>query len=119
MSHTPGPWVVSDTLENCIQIKAPAIDIDPSASDAARDYFQTIATVTQRDPHPRSRGGISRETCMANAALIQAAPELLKACLWLLTFYEARMKPEDLLPDNLGNKHAAARSAVALARRQL
>lgn len=63
--HTPGPWHVSD-----VDAVNPRID----GSDG-----RGIAHATQRDPHPITGQGISIQQAMANARLIAAAPDLLKA----------------------------------------
>ena len=68
--HTPGPWVVRDADTMCPVIDSPNV---------GKGYWASLATATQRDPHPREGGGISMETARANARLIAAAPELLEA----------------------------------------
>jgi hypothetical protein len=70
---TPGPWSVHDTGINCLRITA-IIPME-NVPHEFRDYYGSIASVTQRDEHPRYGAGISRQTCAANARLIAAAPE--------------------------------------------
>ena len=70
--HTPGPWAVRD---DGMDYTCPIID-SPSVG---KGYYASIATATQRDPHPREGGGIPIATARANARLIAAAPDLLAA----------------------------------------
>jgi hypothetical protein len=74
---TPGPWAVQDIGINCLRITA-SIPTE-NVPHEFRDYYSSIATVTQRDAHPRYDAGISRQTCAANARLMAAAPDLLEA----------------------------------------
>ena len=71
-AHTPGPWIVRDDE---MDYACPIID----SASVGRGYYASIATATQRDPHPREGGGISIATARANARLIAAAPDLLAA----------------------------------------
>lgn len=68
--HTPGPWVAVDTGSICLLIRG-----DVPRSRNASDYYTTLASVTQRDPHPEFAGGIDMATAWANARLIAAAPD--------------------------------------------
>jgi hypothetical protein len=75
--YTPGLWAVQDIGSNCLRITGNMpLENVPHES---RDYYSSIASVTQRDEHPRYGAGISRQTCAANARLISSAPELLDA----------------------------------------
>ena len=74
--HTPGPWAVRD---DGMDYTCPIID-SPSVG---RGYYASIATATQRDPHPREGGGIPIATARANARLIAAAPDLMEAIVRL------------------------------------
>lgn len=73
--HTPGPWRIDLENYSCGQVRADCLAC--SCDGELRGYYQTIATVTQRDAHPVFGGGIPRATMEANARLIAAAPELL------------------------------------------
>jgi hypothetical protein len=75
--HTPGPWSVQDIGINCLRITS-NIPME-NVPHEFRDYYSSIASVTQRDEHPRYGAGISRQTCAANARLMAAAPDLLEA----------------------------------------
>jgi hypothetical protein len=59
--HTPGPWVVRDADTMCPVIDSPNV---------GKGYWASLATATQRDPHPREGGGISMEMARANARLM-------------------------------------------------
>lgn len=74
---TPGPWSVQDIGSNCLRITS-NIPLE-HVPYGLRDYYNSIASVTQRDEHPRYDAGISRQTCAANARLIASAPDLLDA----------------------------------------
>ena len=47
-----------------------------------------VATVTQRDPHPRNGQGITWDEALANAQLIAAAPELYEALETIIESYQ-------------------------------
>jgi hypothetical protein len=71
--HTATPWTVEDIGANVLLIKSRAVPVNESASSTERDYYSRIASVTQRDPHPRHNGGISMTNCKANAEFIARA----------------------------------------------
>ena len=83
--HTPGPWNVRDDGMSYV---CPIID----APSVGKGYYASIATVTQRDPHPQHGGGISMATAEANARLIAAAPDLLEALETLVSM--VHMSPD-------------------------
>lgn len=72
-AHTATPWAVEDIGANVLLIKSRAVPVNESASSTERDYYSRIASVTQRDPHPRHNGGISMANCKANAEFIVRA----------------------------------------------
>lgn len=94
--HIKGPWSVVDIGANCLRIagEVPTTDL---RDVGLNEYYATIATVTQRDTHPRYDGGISRETCQANARLISAAPDFYKACKALIEYCDANPTMGDSL----------------------
>jgi hypothetical protein len=79
---TPGPWAVQDIGFNCLRITG-NMTLRNIPSDLLT-YYGSIATVTQRDEHPRYDVGISRATCAANARMMASAPDLLAALKLLL-----------------------------------
>jgi len=66
--HTPGPWKISNESASPL-INSDAVGIG---------YFGNIAIAIQRDSNPVHGGGISKDTALANAKLIAAAPEMLE-----------------------------------------
>ena len=70
---TPGPWHVREDGQSYIM---PIID----APSVGKGYYASIATATQRDPHPHYGGGVSIETATANGYLMAHAPRLLEIC---------------------------------------
>ena len=70
---TPGLWHVR---EDCQSYMMPIID----APSVGRGYWASIATATQRDPHPQHGGGVSIQTATANGYLMAHAPRLLEIC---------------------------------------
>lgn len=58
------------------------VAVDQSATPDQRDYYRSVATITQRDPHPRLGGGIDREVTIANAHRIVAC---VNACAGIPT----------------------------------
>lgn len=84
--HTPGPWAVVDIGANCLSIKATGgVPTTDGVSRHSFDYYQSIGSVTQRDPHPTMGGGIPRAVTEANARLIAAAPDYHDAAEWILS----------------------------------
>lgn len=77
-AHTPGPWLAHNTGERVFTIKATAVNINASAGEKERDYYQGIASVSERGEHPQHGGGIDFKTCKANAFLMASAPDLLE-----------------------------------------
>jgi hypothetical protein len=108
--HTPGPWVVRDADTMCPVIDSPNV---------GKGYWASLATATQRDPHPREGGGISMEMARANARLISAAPDLLKALETLLASFDSEIHNEydgtSMLAERLAEADHA-RAAIAKAR---
>lgn len=80
-AHTQEPWSVEDRGANCMFVVAD-VDVSASATQEQRDYYRSIATITQRDPHPRLGGGIDREVTIANARRIVAC---VNACAGIST----------------------------------
>lgn len=80
-THTPAPWVVREDGQSYV---VPIID----SPNVGKRYWASLATVTQRDPHPTEGGGISLATAYANARLIAAAPDLLEHLETLLAIVE-------------------------------
>jgi hypothetical protein len=79
---TPGPWAVKNFGSNCLLIEG---QVQTSGAPAESNaYYSCIASVTQRDEHPRHGGGISRKMCAANARLMAAAPDLYAALLGMV-----------------------------------
>jgi hypothetical protein len=87
-AHTPGPWTFEVVEFTCGQIRSKAIEADAGTAPL-NNYYQTLATVTQRDNHKVYGGGITREQMLANTALIAAAPEMLAALIALIAEREA------------------------------
>ena len=106
--HTPGPWIVRDNGEGWV---CPIID-SPSVGGG---YYASIATATQRDPHPREGGGISTTTARANARLIAAAPDLLAALEKAVEHYGKPGGPWSV-PSEPGTWIADACAAIAKAK---
>lgn len=92
--HTPGPWNVRD---DGMSYACPIID----APSVGKGYFASIATATQRDPHPQHGGWISMATAEANACLIAAAPDLLEALEGLKTIL---LEWHDDHPEEIGDE---------------
>ena len=106
--HTPGPWIVRDNGEGWV---CPVID----SPNIGKGYFASLATATQRDPHPREGGGISTTTARANARLIAAAPDLLAALEKAVGHYGKPGGPWNV-PSEPGTWIADARAAIAKAK---
>ena len=106
--HTPGPWAVRD---DGMDYACPIID-SPSVG---RGYYASIATATQRDPHPREGGGIPIATARANARLIAAAPDLLAALEKAVERYGKPGGPWNV-PSDPGTWIADSRAAIAKAK---
>jgi hypothetical protein len=77
MSHSPGNWSVVDLDGKSMGIRAEISNAETPSNLA--NYYDSIATVMQRDPHPIYGCGITRSECKDNARLISAAPDLLAA----------------------------------------
>ena len=75
---TPGPWSVEDIGANCLRVRG-KVSIASDTPAISTGHYEAIATVTQREPHPRYGGGIDYDTRDANARLIAAAPDLYAA----------------------------------------
>jgi hypothetical protein len=67
VKHTPGPWNVEQDVVNNGDILIMTPEFRPLASVDVREI-------------PEDTDGIPRETALANARLIAAAPDLLEAC---------------------------------------
>ena len=106
--HTPGPWIVRDDGMDYV---CPIID-SPSVG---KGYYASIATATQRDPHPREGGGIPIATARANARLIAAAPDLLAAMEKAVEHYGKPGGPWNV-PSEPGAWISDARTAIAKAK---
>lgn len=74
--HTPGPWaVVTRQILGCSDCRPVIVHKDPHPD--FDDLAEVVVPDSQRD------GGRDIVTAMANARLIAAAPELLKALRFL------------------------------------
>lgn len=74
--HTPAPWTVELDLASNNDIDVVAAELLPVASVTVREF-------------PEDTGSVPRETALANATLIAAAPELLDACKTALDSLQA------------------------------
>lgn len=85
MSHTPGPWAVADTLDNeaCKLVHSVSLDAPQTyrGSDICRVW------------HTRENANL-RQFGDANARLIAAAPELLRALQYCEMIIEDRGSTE-------------------------
>ena len=81
-NRTPGEWVVEDLGINCFLISGEVEQAGTTGPE--RDYYNRIASVTQRDPHPTHGGGISRAEALANARAMAQAKNLLNDLLAVL-----------------------------------
>lgn len=115
--HTPGPWTVEDTNSLRVHIRSEAVATAPGTPENLRAYYQSIASATQRDPHPVYGAGIPAKTCLANARLIASAPDLLaalrKAETWVATFSDQVDNPTGPLANDLAEIRAAIARATA------
>jgi hypothetical protein len=85
-AHTPGPWQLPDNLEDCWIGKR--IEIDPPGEHC--DTVDGCVAILPFDDIT----SLSKESIMANARLIAAAPDLLQPEL-----YEAfRAAPKSAMP---------------------
>lgn len=105
-AHTPGPWSVEDIGANCFLISGQVEQTDTGGE--LRSYYNRIGSVTQRDPHPTHGGGIDRNTALANAKLIAAAPLMKEACDFILANAFERKWPGDERAYSLLSAIAAA-----------
>lgn len=122
MPYTRGPWAVEDIGANCFLITG---QVDQSGtSGAERSYYNRIASVTQRDPHPVHQGGIDRATALANAHMFASAPELVEELQLLLDEFKdlfitvAGERPFDGVMDEY-KKHPRVVAAHALLSRAM
>lgn len=74
-NQTPGGWRVEDLGINCFLISGEVEQL--GTTGAERDYYNRIASVAQRDPHPTHGGGISRTEALANARVMAQSKNLL------------------------------------------
>ena len=110
--HTPGPWRLQSSLERSVLIQSDAVPVHPETPEAHREYYSSIASVTQRDPNPGYGGGISQATCEANARLIALAPDLLGVCQRLASW---SANPEHITPTIAEELIRQAQNAIARA----
>lgn len=98
-AHTPGPWVVTDATYGHPAIPTPNLLIQP---------------VVMGSPVNRSIAKVNRSNgdAQANANLIAAAPELLKALRAMLVLYQG--KRQGVLGEALPQVKSA-RAAIAKA----
>ena len=84
--QTPGNWAVEDLGLNCFFIAGSVGQT--GTHEKERDYYNRIASVTQRDPHPTHDGGISRSEALANARVMAQSKSLLNELRLVLREFE-------------------------------
>lgn len=104
MTHTPGPWTVSEgTSRGQWVVEAEALDVSP---------HHKVLCCTQ------SPVGQSSPTAFSNALLIASAPDLaralkntLEALLW---FQESRIHPPTTVPETVAEAQIVLKAAGVL-----
>jgi hypothetical protein len=87
-AHTPGPWGVSESIDNTESLST--YYVGPlGGSFAAQLLAATVGLASN------SSWSVTKEECAANAALMAASPELLEALRWAV-----EQIADDLCPDH-------------------
>jgi hypothetical protein len=82
---TPGTWTAEMPGRNDAHMCRVMTDYDPQAKDRGVGGARLLIGMTWHPEHIVSYVGLTREECMANAALFAAAPQLVRDLLALLT----------------------------------
>lgn len=98
MNHTPGPWEITSSNDTtaCFSIKGPkdAQGYQDLVAEIIKTGFPRRKDEGFGNPHWLQDNNLAKETTLANARLIAAAPELLEALTELLDQLETIGIPE-------------------------